>query len=104
MPIDRYARQRQVQQVGATGQLRLQRLTVVVPPGTTGDIEALYLERAGVQVERCQRAPAPRLPFEDLFEHEGSRVLARGAHAALSALREGLGLTTPSAGKKARLL
>lgn len=103
MPVDRFARQRQVREVGASGQERLERLCVVVQRGEPGNLEALYLERAGVQVERCELAACGGFPFQHEFEHDGPREVARAAHAALVALREGLGLTSPVPRRKALL-
>jgi hypothetical protein len=103
VPTDRYARQRQVREVGASGQQRLERLSVVVPANGECELEALYLERAGVRVERCAFACAPAFPFGDEFSHDGPRAVSGAAHAALQALREGLGLAGPSSSGKARL-
>jgi hypothetical protein len=104
VPTDRYARQRQVREVGPSGQARLLRLTVVVPSGAPCDLEALYLERAGVRVERCAFALDPGFALREEFAHDGPRAVARAAHAALCALRDGLGVSAHEQSGKARLL
>jgi hypothetical protein len=102
---DRYARQRQVREVGASGQQRLLRLTVVTPAAASADLETLYLARAGVRVERCQLAPERESHLATEFAQAGPRALAIAAHRALCALRQGLDLDGPArhAPAKARL-
>lgn len=89
---DRYTRQRQVREVGIAGQERLMRLTAVVMPGPSGDVEALYLERAGVGVRRSAFDEPQVFTHERHFAHDTTRDFAASAHRALQTVRRGLGL------------
>ena len=111
--MDRHARQAKLPEVGAAGQQRIaQALVDVCLEGPAADIAARYVAGAGVAGVRVRdaaladgaRAIAPALLVEvdpalplDVSEGGGfdlrdaaCRDLARGAHAALRALRAAL--------------
>jgi hypothetical protein len=102
----RFSRQRRLAEIGDRGQRALQAATAsVVCDGFAGDVERLYLERAGVQcVAACadanikvQASPAsdaivtrPVLHShltELELHHEAARSVAEGAMAALLVIR-----------------
>jgi hypothetical protein len=83
-----YTRQIRLAEVGLSGQARLGAAEISLAcAGQAGDVEKLYLERAGATQVRPKPAGVKEheLPFE--IGDPCARELARGAHAALSALR-----------------
>jgi hypothetical protein len=91
---DRFSRQRRVAEVGSAGQALIGRLTVTLPEAgaAAADVAAIYLSRAGVSVERCGQAPEASFAHAHAFSSDGPRALAQGAHRALAAIREALGV------------
>ena len=112
--MDRYVRQAQLAEVGVAGQARIARTFVEVRlEGAAADVAARYLGGAGVAGVRVRdsaiaewaRAIAPALTVDVdptlAIEVEGDsfglrdpacRELARGASAALRALRAAIGI------------
>jgi hypothetical protein len=123
--MDRHGRQARLEEVGALGQARIGRAVVDVRlDGLAADVAARYLAGAGVAAVRVRdeklaegaRALAPgvrvqvepMLAVEDERRHFGisdpaCRDLARGAHAALLALRAVLDGTSPVPGAWSKL-
>jgi hypothetical protein len=83
--MKRYTRQERLSEVGAAGQARLSAATIALrTTGEAAEIERRYLEAAGAgRVVEGEDDHA--LPFEVRDDH--AREVARGAHAALAALR-----------------
>ena len=119
--MDRHARQARLAEVGESGQARIARATVHLRlEGAAGEVAARYLAGAGVGRLRVRDARAgeaaravdpgvvvevdadlggsePGEPGEDFgLVRPSVRDLARGATAALSALKEVLGMGRPS--------
>ncbi|MBN2196299.1 MAG: HesA/MoeB/ThiF family protein [Polyangiaceae bacterium] len=91
-PIDRYARQRRLAEVGDVGQARLAELEVVLADSESADLEGEFLLRAGVRgVITAPGCPAP-LPHEAHFTRKGPRRVATGAWRALKRIRTALDL------------
>ncbi len=88
---DRYLRQIRLREIGAKGQALL--LDARVTPsasGPVGEIEALYLARAGVSVVPRREPAAAQLepfPHREHFHSAGPAELAEGAWRALVTLR-----------------
>ena len=113
--MDRHDRQRRLAEVGEPGQARIRGATVdVCLGGAAGEVAARYLAGAGVgrlrvrdaRVGEAAKAVDPAVAVEVVPELEGmgqeedlgvlhpdAQDLARGATAALAALRGILGLT-----------
>ncbi|HXN32675.1 MAG TPA: hypothetical protein VN894_12470 [Polyangiaceae bacterium] len=118
--MDRYVRQTKLAEVGVSGQTRIARSLVdVCLDGAAADVAARYLGGAGVAGVRVRdaaiacgaRAIAPALRVDVdptlAIDFEGEtfdlrdpacRDLARGACAALRALRAALALDAPAPG------
>ncbi len=88
---DRYTRQRQLPEVGETGQQRIEALAVELPPGSRAQVARVYLERAGVR-ELRHAANASDTPFRhaQYFRHEVAARVGGGTHFALTCLRRAL--------------
>lgn len=85
---DRYTRQRRLAEVGPEGQRRLEAAAVVLPQQEAAELEADYLQRAGVrQVSFAADAPAIAFPWAEHFRFAGPAAVARGAHGALARIR-----------------
>jgi hypothetical protein len=94
---DRYTRQRQLSEVGLSGQQRIASLDVQLAPGPEAEVAALYLRRAGATVEVAPASSNAALlashavfPYENQFQWPGARDLAAGCHLALSLIRHQL--------------
>ena len=89
MLVRRYERQARLAEIGAEGQERLAQAEVsVTSPGIGGEIEALYLLAAGLRNVRLDGARDSG-PFSSFgVVDPAARDFARGAHAALRAVRE----------------
>jgi hypothetical protein len=88
MSSARFTRQTRLPEVGRAGQAHLEAAVIqLATRGDASDIERRYLEAAGVKrVEPlAQSSPVHLLPFE--VRDPAVREVARGAHAALAALR-----------------
>lgn len=83
----RYTRQTRLAEVGEAGQARLaERAIARATSGEAGAIEARYLEAAGARIADAEPSGAEHLlPFA--VRDPAAREVARGAHAALVALR-----------------
>ena len=112
--MDRHGRQSRLAEVGASGQERIGRADAAVPlGGLAGEVAARYLAGAGVRrlrvngdaAARAARAVDPSVRVEvdaTLGDVSGASPfglrdraaddVARGAHAALVALRRALGM------------
>ena len=87
VPKERYDRQARLAEVGEAGQLRIQSTRLSVGSSASADVEALYLERAGVvNLERTSEQ-ATTFAHGDSFEHAAPRTFAAGAWRALEQLR-----------------
>jgi hypothetical protein len=101
---DRYTRQRQLREVGLKGQLQIAALVARLPGDKVGEVAALYLKRAGAQVETLdaeavRTAPPPAnaavaFPYAEEFRFQAARELAAGCHLALALIRKQLNLQT----------
>jgi hypothetical protein len=120
--MDRHGRQAKLEEVGALGQARIARAEVDVRlDGSAADVAARYLAGAGVAAVRVRDAklaeaaralaPGVKVRVEPVLavEAEGPhfgmrdpscRDLARGAHAALLALRAVIDRTAPAPGSR----
>ena len=85
--MPRFTRQTRLVEVGEIGQAKIAAAEARVrPAGLAGEIEARYLEAAGVgAVRRAPDAPAPSCPIS--FDDEGARAVGEGAWRALAQLR-----------------
>lgn len=85
---ERYSRQMRLGEVGAEGQSALARARLRVAAGQVGLVEAMYLQRAGVNrltiTSLARRSP---FPHADAFRFEASRSFAEGAWSALATIR-----------------
>jgi hypothetical protein len=81
---DRFSRQRRLPEVGALGQDRLAGARVHVHP--EADIEAEYLARAGLGVERDGDPPGA-FAHAAAFRFDAARGVAAGAWRALARIR-----------------
>lgn len=99
---DRYTRQRQLPEVGTAGQTLLDRANARVAADAAGEIEALYLERAGLHVELTAptdstASGAAALATGEHFKHatafafSPALVFAYGTHRALRQIANVLG-------------
>ena len=85
---DRYTRQRRLAEVGPEGQRRLEAAAQVLAPHDGAELEADYLQRAGVQqISFDPGAPAPEFPWAEHFQFAGPASVARGAFGALARIR-----------------
>lgn len=90
--MDRHLRQRRVKEIGDQGQALLCATTVVLPQSAKADLTALYLERAGLIIQRVDGpAPAPdRFPHGQFFRNEATRAVAAASWEALNEVRRAL--------------
>ncbi len=92
MDSERYDRQQRLREVGEPGQLAIERSRASLATGPGAELALLYLMRAGVGRVEMVRAPAPALEHSEHFRFSGPRAVANGASAALTHLRQVLGL------------
>lgn len=85
---DRYTRQRQLREVGHSGQHRIEASVKQLGRSAADDVAADYLARAGVQVVRRDGLPgAENAQARALCTFDGPRDYLTGALAALDHLR-----------------
>lgn len=85
---DRYTRQRQLREVGLSGQHRLETSVKVLGRGASDDVAADYLVRAGVQVVRKDDLPSDAgVTAGALCAFSGPRDYLTGALVALDHVR-----------------
>lgn len=83
MGDDRYDRQRRLREVGAAGQLRIERSEASIAAGPSAAITLSYLARAGVERARIEAFPIEIPRHAAFFQFSGPRALAHGAEGAL---------------------
>ena len=84
----RYTRQIRLAEVGVTGQARLEEAEIELrSTGEAGRVESFYLEAAGARCVRAKSADEAEHVLPVLVRDSAAREVARGAHAALFALR-----------------
>jgi hypothetical protein len=94
---DRYTRQRQLKEVGVSGQERIAAHTAAIPAGPSAPVAVMYLQRAGVS-SITTSAPSTARRSEAAFEAAGAfsselaREYGRGCLIALAELRAALGM------------
>jgi hypothetical protein len=95
---DRFTRQRQLREVGLSGQERLQASSIALGVSRAELVAADYLRRAGVQVREveapsaeCEEAP---LAADVPCAFEGPAAYLRGSLLALDHIRQVLGVAT----------
>jgi hypothetical protein len=96
MSDDRFARQRQLPEIGECGQSLIAQADFEVRGSDGAIIESEYLHRAGA--ERVTLLPgAEPVPFEHerWFRYFASRRIGAGAWRALDKLRQTLGVSRP---------
>ena len=88
----RYERQMRLAEVGEAGQQRIIASRLQVAPSTEGEVEVMYLERAGVT--RVDERDAPAQPFKHqmVFRHAAPKAFGAGAWRALRQLTGVLGV------------
>lgn len=85
---DRYTRQRRLAEVGVEGQRRLEAAVQELAQHEAVELEADYLQRAGVQqLSFAPDAPSAEFPWPEQFQFSGPALVARGAHGALARIR-----------------
>lgn len=85
---DRYTRQRRLAEVGPEGQRRLEGAALILARHESVELEADYLQRAGVQqISVAPDAPTVEFPWTEQFQFAGPSSVARGAYAALVRIR-----------------
>lgn len=91
---DRHTRQRQLPEVGVTGQERIARLEACVSADASTDVELLYLRRAGAVrvVEGTVPSNTLPCPHVDAFVNPSAARFAIGAYRALARIRAQLGM------------
>jgi hypothetical protein len=90
---DRYTRQRQLAEVGRSGQEKLAALVVRTTDDREGRVAYVYLRRAGVvELSLDSSAQRPSFRHSSHFRFAAARAFAEGTHQALQQLRAGLGL------------
>lgn len=83
---DRFTRQRQLPEVGASGQELLALSTAAVCADAAGAIQRMYLERAGIgRFESAKTASA--FPHASHFRFAEARAVAEGSWRALEHVR-----------------
>lgn len=91
---DRYTRQRQLAEVGPSGQERIAAHTAQIALDATAPIARLYLQRAGVlEVDAKAHYAARQFAASSGFAFDASRTFADGCLRALWELRSALGMT-----------
>ena len=90
----RYARHWVIREIGPAGQARLGAAHLRVPPGTSGDVAACYLQRAGVRVDEDG---SPLLPGSTTPELGIALDTLHGCLNALEAVRRIVGLAPAEA-------
>lgn len=97
---DRFTRQRQLREVGLSGQERLQASSITLGVSRAEMVAADYLRRAGVQVHETAAPSALREAATPASEvpcaFEGPATYLRGSLLALDHLRQVLGVTAQS--------
>lgn len=89
------SRQVLLPEVGAEGQAKIRAAVFEIAAGSDGDIEALYLERAGaLTLHRSDELEAVPFRHAENFRFSASRELGAGAWRALRGLRRALGVAT----------
>jgi hypothetical protein len=83
MAEDRYDRQRRLREVGAAGQLRIERSEAHIPAGEAAAVTLAYLTRAGVERAIIAVGPADVPRHSAFFRFTGPHALAHGAEGAL---------------------
>jgi hypothetical protein len=86
MDSDRYDRQRRLREVGALGQLKIERSSATIPAGPSTSVELAYLVRAGVGRVAVDSGFARTSSHSSFFRFSGPRAVADGAEGALQHL------------------
>lgn len=90
-PLQRYARQMRLAEIGEAGQASILEWCARIPSGYTGDIAALYLRHAGMRVERDGGGESVAVGASDLPESAVAKQFAEGAWLALAQINLALG-------------
>jgi hypothetical protein len=93
---DRFTRQRQLPEVGMSGQQRLALARLRVRNDAAGAVEATYLQRAGTSVQHDSTSAVPEFLHAGEFADPAARQFAEGAWRAVRQVRQVLGITTES--------
>lgn len=97
---DRFTRQRQLREVGLSGQERLQASSIALGISRAELVAADYLKRAGVQVREVEGSSTARVEMTPATEvacaFEGPAAYLRGNLLALEHLRQVLGVGAQS--------
>lgn len=88
VPSQRFERQARLAEVGEAGQRRIEAAKLSVGASGSADVEAMYLERAGVAHVRRSREPDQSFQHGDAFRYDVCRIYGAGAWRALRQLSD----------------